>query len=36
MNIKYDLHTHLIPMIDDGAQSVEESLMLILNKYKMS
>lgn len=29
MNIKYDLHTHLIPMIDDGAQSVEESLMLI-------
>ncbi len=29
MNIKYDLHTHLIPSIDDGAQSVDESLNLI-------
>ncbi len=29
MHINYDLHTHIIPYIDDGAQSIEESLSLI-------
>lgn len=29
MQIYYDVHTHIIPCIDDGSQSVEESLSLI-------
>ncbi len=29
MHIKYDLHTHIIPCIDDGSQSIDESLNLI-------
>lgn len=29
MYLKYDLHTHILPLIDDGAKSVEESLKLI-------
>ena len=29
MVLHYDLHTHILPEIDDGARSVEESLVLI-------
>ena len=34
-NIKVDIHSHLIPGIDDGAKSIEDSLALIkkLKKY---
>lgn len=30
INLKVDLHSHLVPGIDDGSQSMEESIMLIL------
>ena len=29
MSLQYDLHTHILPGIDDGANTVEESLALI-------
>jgi len=29
MNLKYDLHTHILQGVDDGSSSVEESLSLI-------
>ena len=34
-DIKVDIHSHLIPGIDDGAKSIEDSLALIkkLKKY---
>ena len=33
-NIKVDIHSHLIPGIDDGAKSVEDSLALIKELVK--
>lgn len=29
MNLKYDLHTHILPAVDDGAKNAEEALRLI-------
>lgn len=29
MKLEYDLHTHILPGVDDGAQNVEESLTII-------
>jgi len=29
MTLKYDLHTHILPAVDDGAKNAEESLLLI-------
>ena len=29
MLLKYDLHTHILPATDDGAQTVEESLTIL-------
>jgi len=29
MKLLYDMHTHILPAVDDGAQNVEESLTLI-------
>ena len=29
MSLRFDLHTHILPGIDDGAKTVEESLVLI-------
>lgn len=34
-DIKVDLHSHLIPGIDDGSQSLEESIALILELKKL-
>ena len=33
-NIKVDIHSHLIPGIDDGAKSIEDSLALIKELVK--
>ena len=33
-NLKVDIHSHLIPGIDDGAKSVEDSLALIKELVK--
>ena len=32
--LKVDLHSHLIPGIDDGSQSMEESLFLLKGIWK--
>jgi len=34
-SLKVDLHSHLIPGIDDGVQSLDESLIIISQMYKL-
>ena len=29
-----DIHCHILPMVDDGSQSVEESLQMLINAYE--
>lgn len=29
MKLLYDMHTHILPKVDDGAKSIDESLMLV-------
>lgn len=30
----FDIHTHILPMLDDGAQSVEEALQMLIMAYE--
>lgn len=29
-----DIHSHILPMVDDGSRSVEDSLMMLINAYE--
>ena len=29
-----DIHSHILPMVDDGSQSIDESLRMLINAYE--